>query len=103
MLLQWRRAYASKVWDSAADAAKDIDTGSTLYVQRQGITTRSHLPLRLVGGFGLCGIPENLISALREKGSDQLTVVSNNCGVDDFGLGILLNNKQVMEQCKEQC
>jgi 3-oxoacid CoA-transferase A subunit len=49
----------------------------------------------LVGGFGLCGIPENLIAALRQKGSKNLTVVSNNCGVDDFGLGVLLANKQI--------
>jgi acyl CoA:acetate/3-ketoacid CoA transferase alpha subunit len=52
-------------------------------------------PLRCVGGFGLCGIPENLIHALRAQGTRQLTVASNNCGVDDFGLGLLLNNKQV--------
>jgi 3-oxoacid CoA-transferase subunit A len=49
----------------------------------------------LVGGFGLCGIPENCIAALRELGTKDLTVVSNNCGVDDFGLGILLRNKQI--------
>jgi acyl CoA:acetate/3-ketoacid CoA transferase alpha subunit len=49
----------------------------------------------LVGGFGLCGIPENLITALRDKGAKNLTVVSNNCGVDDFGLGLLLQTRQV--------
>ena len=49
----------------------------------------------LVGGFGLCGIPENLIQALKNKGTKNLTVVSNNCGVDDFGLGILLQDKQI--------
>jgi 3-oxoacid CoA-transferase subunit A len=49
----------------------------------------------LMGGFGLCGIPENLIAALRRKGSKDLTVVSNNAGVDDFGIGILLGNKQI--------
>ena len=49
----------------------------------------------LVGGFGLCGIPENLISALKRKGSSSLTVVSNNAGVDDCGLGILLHTRQV--------
>jgi 3-oxoacid CoA-transferase subunit A len=43
-----------------------------------------------VGGFGLCGIPENLIRALAEHKPKNLTVVSNNCGIDDFGLGILL-------------
>jgi 3-oxoacid CoA-transferase subunit A len=49
----------------------------------------------LMGGFGLCGIPENLIAALRRKGTKNLTVVSNNAGVDDFGIGLLLQNKQV--------
>jgi 3-oxoacid CoA-transferase subunit A len=49
----------------------------------------------LMGGFGLCGIPENLIAALRRKGSKDLTVVSNNAGIDDFGIGILLGNKQI--------
>jgi 3-oxoacid CoA-transferase subunit A len=49
----------------------------------------------LMGGFGLCGIPENLIAALREKGTRNLTVVSNNAGVDDFGIGILLQTRQV--------
>ena len=49
----------------------------------------------MVGGFGLCGIPENLIAALGRKGVKDLTVISNNAGVDDFGLGILLRNGQV--------
>lgn len=49
----------------------------------------------MAGGFGLCGIPENLIAALREIGVKDLTVISNNCGVDDFGLGILLKNRQI--------
>jgi 3-oxoacid CoA-transferase subunit A len=49
----------------------------------------------LMGGFGLCGIPENLIAALRRKGSKDLTVASNNAGVDDFGIGILLQSKQI--------
>jgi 3-oxoacid CoA-transferase subunit A len=49
----------------------------------------------LMGGFGLCGIPENLIEALRRKGIRDLTVVSNNAGVDDFGIGLLLQNRQV--------
>nr|WP_321445302.1 CoA transferase subunit A [uncultured Cohaesibacter sp.] len=48
-----------------------------------------------VGGFGLCGIPENLILALRETGVKDITVVSNNCGVDDFGMGLLLQTRQI--------
>ncbi len=47
------------------------------------------------GGFGLCGIPENLISALRDSGTTALTVISNNAGVDDFGLGMLLRTRQI--------
>lgn len=49
----------------------------------------------LMGGFGLCGIPENLIEALRRHGAKHLTVVSNNAGVDDIGIGILLKNRQI--------
>jgi 3-oxoacid CoA-transferase subunit A len=48
-----------------------------------------------VGGFGLCGIPENLIAALRTRGTGNLTLISNNAGVDGFGLGLLLENRQV--------
>ena len=48
-----------------------------------------------MGGFGLCGIPEKLIAATVESGVDDLTIMSNNCGVDDFGLGLLLQNRQV--------
>jgi 3-oxoacid CoA-transferase/3-oxoacid CoA-transferase subunit A len=69
----------NKVLSSALEAVKDIHDGATL----------------LAGGFGLCGIPENSIAALRELGPKNLTVVSNNCGVDDFGLGLLLRNKQI--------
>ena len=68
-----------KVVASAAQAVADIGDGATV----------------LAGGFGLCGIPELAIAALREKGVKDLTFVSNNCGVDEFGLGILLQNKQV--------
>lgn len=72
--------FASKVVASAEDAVKDIPAGSTL----------------LVGGFGLCGIPENLIGALTKRPeAKDLTVVSNNCGVDDFGLGLLLKTRQI--------
>jgi 3-oxoacid CoA-transferase subunit A len=49
----------------------------------------------LMGGFGLCGIPENLIEAVRRKGTKNLTIVSNNAGVDDFGIGLLMQNRQV--------
>ncbi len=49
----------------------------------------------LMGGFGLCGIPENLIAAVRRKGTKSLTIVSNNAGIDDFGIGILLQSRQV--------
>jgi 3-oxoacid CoA-transferase subunit A len=68
-----------KVVPSALDAVRDIPAGATI----------------LAGGFGLCGIPENCIRALRELGTRGLIVVSNNCGVDDFGLGILLRHKQI--------
>jgi 3-oxoacid CoA-transferase subunit A len=47
------------------------------------------------GGFGLCGIPENLIHAVRDSGVRNLTVISNNCGVDDFGMGLLLQTRQI--------
>src|SRR5919109_3611383 len=49
----------------------------------------------MMGGFGLCGIPENLIRALHERGTGGLTVISNNAGVDDFGIGLLLRQRQV--------
>ena len=47
------------------------------------------------GGFGLCGIPENLIAAIKNSGVKELTIASNNAGVDDFGLGLLLQDRQV--------
>lgn len=70
---------ACLVYKSAQDAIADIKSGSIL----------------VVGGFGLCGIPENSISALSKMAIQNLTVVSNNCGVDDFGLGLLLKNRQI--------
>ena len=68
-----------KVLSSADEAIADVRDGATL----------------VVGGFGLCGIPENLIGALVKRGVKDLTVVSNNCGVDDWGLGLLLRNRQI--------
>src|SRR4249919_527827 len=64
---------------SADEAVADLFEGATL----------------MAGGFGLCGIPENLIAAIRRKGTKGLTIISNNCGIDDKGLGILLANGQV--------
>src|SRR3954465_4304349 len=49
----------------------------------------------LMGGFGLCGIPEHLIAALHRRGTKNLTVISNNAGVDDFGIGVLLKSRQI--------
>ncbi|GDX78437.1 succinyl-CoA--3-ketoacid-CoA transferase [Deltaproteobacteria bacterium] len=69
----------NKVYDSAAAAIADIPNGATI----------------MAGGFGLCGIPENLILALRDQGTRDLTVISNNCGVDDWGLGPLLQTRQI--------
>src|SRR5271155_6188405 len=71
----------NKVFPNAVAALKDVPDGATI----------------LAGGFGLCGIPENCIAALRAIGQKGLIVVSNNCGVDDFGLGILLRNKQIVK------
>merc|ERR1712227_346521 len=78
-LLSTSRVSPAQFLDSADEAVANIDTGSKL----------------LVGGFGLCGIPENLISALLKTNVKDLTVVSNNAGVDNFGLGLLLKQKQI--------
>jgi 3-oxoacid CoA-transferase subunit A len=69
----------SKIVGSAREALEGVRDGMTI----------------LVGGFGLCGIPENLIEALRDSGAKNLTCVSNNAGVDDFGLGLLLQTRQI--------
>lgn len=69
----------NKVFSSSADAVADIPNGATL----------------LVGGFGLVGIPENLIASIQAKGIQGLTCVSNNCGIDEWGLGLLLQTKQI--------
>ncbi len=70
---------AVKIFSSAMEAVADVKDGSTI----------------LLGGFGLCGIPENLIKALVEKGVTGLTCVSNNAGVDDYGIGLMFKKKQV--------
>lgn len=69
----------NKIYNNAADAVADINDGAVL----------------MLGGFGLCGIPENCIAALVKKGSKNLTCISNNAGVDDFGIGLMLQQKQV--------
>ncbi len=69
----------NKVVANADEAIKDIQSGMTL----------------MLGGFGLCGIPENCIAALVRKGVNNLTCISNNAGVDDFGIGLMLQKKQV--------
>jgi 3-oxoacid CoA-transferase subunit A len=74
-----------KAFDSPAAAFADLREKGIL---RDGITV-------MVGGFGLCGIPEHLIVALRDSGVKGLTCVSNNAGVDDFGLGLLLQTRQI--------
>ena len=69
----------NKVYSQAVDALHDIQDGATI----------------MLGGFGLCGIPENSITALVQKGVKELTCISNNAGVDDFGLGLLLKTRQI--------
>jgi len=69
----------NKVVPSAEEAVALVPDGATI----------------MMGGFGLCGIPENLIAALHRRGSKDLTVISNNAGVDDFGIGVLLRARQV--------
>jgi len=69
----------NKVVTSADEAIRDIQDGASV----------------MIGGFGLCGIPENLIRALMKKGTKNLTTISNNVGVDGFGLGLLLGNGQI--------
>jgi 3-oxoacid CoA-transferase subunit A len=69
----------NKVVASAEEAVAQISDGATI----------------MMGGFGLCGIPENLITALHRRGTRDLTVISNNAGVDDFGIGVLLRSRQV--------
>src|SRR5699024_2303303 len=68
-----------RIYDDFMDAISVVEDGMTL----------------MVGGFGLVGIPENLILGLRDKGVKDLTVISNNCGIDSWGLGVLLEKKQI--------
>ena len=70
---------SSKICKSAEEALSGLKNGDKV----------------LVGGFGLCGIPENSIEAMRKSGATDLTVVSNNAGVTNFGLGVLLQSKQI--------
>jgi 3-oxoacid CoA-transferase subunit A len=69
----------NKVFKNADEALNDISNGNII----------------MLGGFGLCGIPENCITALVKKGVRDITCISNNAGVDDFGIGLLLQNKQL--------
>lgn len=68
-----------KIFNDALEAIQDVKDGATI----------------MIGGFGLCGIPENLILALQQKAVKNLTIISNNCGTDDWGLGLLLKEKQI--------
>ena len=76
---------SKKVYGTPAEAFADLRQRGVL---RDGITV-------MTGGFGLCGLPENLIVALRDSGAKGLTCISNNAGVDDFGLGLLLQTRQI--------
>jgi 3-oxoacid CoA-transferase subunit A len=69
----------NKLVPDVAEAIADVQDGATI----------------MMGGFGLCGIPENLIAALCRKGTKNLTVISNNAGIDDFGAGLLMQAKQI--------
>ncbi|RWS08950.1 Oxct1b protein-like protein [Dinothrombium tinctorium] len=83
--MQWSRRFSvcsvlnARFYEKAEEAIDDIKSGSKL----------------LIGGFGVCGIPQHLISCIAKKGVENLTVVSNNAGLDGYGVGMLLNNKQV--------
>ena len=79
MFYSCRPSNVQKQIDSAEEAVALVPPGATV----------------MMGGFGLCGIPENLIAALHSRGTGRLTVISNNAGVDDFGIGLLLKAGQV--------
>src|SRR5699024_5126003 len=70
-----------KIYTDFESAVEDIKEGMTI----------------MVGGFGIVGIPENLIKALQKKGTGKLTVISNNCGIDGLGLGLLLEGNQIFK------
>jgi len=74
-----KRQFSKKVYRSACEAIHDLNSGNRI----------------IVGGFGLCGIPENLISSLTKRDVKNLEIVSNNAGVTDFGLGLLLQQKKI--------
>src|SRR6187401_3620578 len=75
----YRQNDMNKIFNNASEAIADINDGAVI----------------MLGGFGLCGIPENCITALVKKGTKGLTCISNNAGVDDFGIGLMLQQKQV--------
>src|SRR6187401_64284 len=75
----YRQNDMNKIFNNASEAIADINDGA----------------VPMLGGFGLCGIPENCINALVKKGVKDLTCISNNAGVDDFGIGLMLKTRQV--------
>ena len=77
--MRYRKRDVNKVVHDITEAIADVQDGATI----------------MMGGFGLCGIPENLIAALCRKGTKNLTVISNNAGIDDFGAGLLMISKQI--------
>lgn len=79
MFLTTRGGCVKTIFNTSMEAVSQIKDGATI----------------MVGGFGLCGIPEQSILALVESGVKELTIISNNCGVDDWGLGLLLKGKQI--------
>lgn len=84
----------AKIFASAQEAVKDITDNAKLLVGGKYFLFQNNLYFFILG-FGLCGIPENLIAGLAESGVKGLTCVSNNAGVDNFGLGLLLKTRQV--------
>lgn len=83
LLLGGRRCLSAKVFTDPVKALDGLKDGMTV----------------LFGGFGVCGIPENLIKAIEVMGTKDLTAVSNDAGVDDFGLGVLVGKKRISKMC----